>query len=84
MLINEEVLLRAEIGAPLGIAGLDINGQVPSAQLPSYVDDVIEVATYALLPALGEMSKIYVVVADENNGNNTQVHTDGLVQYMHW
>jgi len=30
------------VGVPNGVAGLDANGQVPSSQLPSYVDDVIE------------------------------------------
>lgn len=29
-------------GQPNGVAGLDVNGKVPSSQLPEYVDDVIE------------------------------------------
>lgn len=33
------------IGAANGVAGLDTNGKVPSSQLPSYVDDVIELLT---------------------------------------
>lgn len=33
---------KASVGVPLGVAELDANGKVPSAQLPSYVDDVIE------------------------------------------
>ena len=41
------------------------------AYLPSYVDDVIEVATYASLPVTGESDKIYVVVTDETSDNNT-------------
>lgn len=54
-----------------GIAGLDSNGLVAAAQLPSYVDDVIEVATYAALPVSGEASKVYIVVADETQGGDT-------------
>ena len=71
MLINEEVVFRTEVGIANGIAGLDENGQVPAAQLPSYVDDVIEVAVYADLPPIGESNKIYIVVTDENNGGDT-------------
>ena len=71
MLTSEGVLFEERIGAANGVAGLDANGQVPSAQLPSYVDDVIEVATYADLPVIGESDKIYVVVADETSRNDT-------------
>lgn len=39
-----------------------INGKVPSEQLPSYVDDIIEVDTYEDLPEIGEQGKIYVVL----------------------
>ena len=45
-----------------GYAGLDANGKVASAQLPSYVDDVIEVANFASLPETGETGKIYVAL----------------------
>jgi hypothetical protein len=38
-------------------------GKIPASQLPSYVDDVVEYPTYALLPAIGETGKIYVVTA---------------------
>ena len=39
-----------------------VGGKVPSSQLPSYVDDVVEVANYAALPATGETGKIYVTI----------------------
>lgn len=39
-----------------------VDGKVPSSQLPSYVDDVVEVATYSALPVTGEVGKIYVVL----------------------
>lgn len=48
------------IGVPSGVASLDAGGKVPSAQLPSYVDDVLEYADYAALPATGETGKIYI------------------------
>lgn len=47
-----------------GYAGLDATGKVATAQLPSYVDDVIEAATYASLPGTGETGKIYVTLDD--------------------
>jgi hypothetical protein len=42
-----------------------VDGKVPSSQLPSYVDDVIEVANYAALPATGETGKIYITIDTE-------------------
>ena len=37
---------------------------MPSSQLPSYVDDVEEVANYAALPPTGESGKIYITIDD--------------------
>ena len=48
-------------GAPNGLASLNESGIIPSAQLPSYVDDVIEVNTFSNLPGTGESGKIYIV-----------------------
>lgn len=39
-----------------------VGGTVPSAQLPSYVDDVVEYASYASLPPTGEAGKIYIAL----------------------
>ncbi len=47
-------------GAASGVASLDENGRIPAAQLPSYVDDVLEYATVNAFPAQGEAGKIYV------------------------
>ncbi|MFZ9767196.1 MAG: tail fiber domain-containing protein [Candidatus Limnocylindrus sp.] len=52
-------------GAANGYASLDGGGKVPAAQLPSYVDDVIEAANFSALPGSGETGKIYVTV--DNN-----------------
>lgn len=38
------------------------DGKVPASQLPSYVDDVVESASLASLPATGESGKIYVAI----------------------
>jgi hypothetical protein len=39
-----------------------VGGKVPTSQLPSYVDDVIEVASFSSLPTTGEAGKIYVAL----------------------
>ena len=43
-----------------GYASLDGSGKVPSAQLPSYVDDVLEYANLAAFPVTGSSGIIYV------------------------
>lgn len=50
----------ADKGQANGVAELDANGLVPSSQLPSYVDDVLEYATMSSFPATGQSGKIYV------------------------
>ena len=52
----------ANKGVNNGYAGLDGSGKVPSTQLPSYVDDVLEYANVAALPATGETGKIYITL----------------------
>lgn len=47
-------------GAASGVAQLDSNGLVPSTQLPSYVDDVIEYNGRSSFPTSGQTGKIYV------------------------
>lgn len=39
-----------------------VAGKVPSTQLPSYVDDVLEFANLAAFPGTGETGKIYVAI----------------------
>ena len=50
------------IGAANGLAELDGTGKVPSSQLPSFVDDVVEYANLAAFPVTGESGKIYVAL----------------------
>lgn len=46
-------------------ADLDTNGKVPSSQLPSYVDDVLEYNGKSNFPSTGETGKIYVDIATD-------------------
>lgn len=54
--------INAKLGVANGIATLDGNGKVPSSQLPSYVDDVLEYASLSAFPATGESGKIYIAL----------------------
>jgi hypothetical protein len=64
---KSEVALKqslSEKGAANGYAELDSSGLVPSSQLPSFVDDVVEAANFAALPGTGTTGKIYVTLDD--------------------
>ena len=52
----------ANKGIANGYASLDGGGLIPSTQLPSYVDDVLEYTNLAGFPATGETGKIYVAL----------------------
>lgn len=56
--------LASAIGVANGLATLDDSGLVPSSQLPSYVDDVLEFDSKEKFPANGEDGKIYVDKSD--------------------
>ena len=47
---------KTEIAAKADLVG----GKIPAAQLPSYVDDVLEYDTMSAFPTTGESGKIYV------------------------
>ena len=51
---------NSKFGTALGVATLDATGKIPSVQLPSYVDDVMEFATEFAFPNPGETGKLYV------------------------
>lgn len=57
---NDAQVKRSEMGVANGVATLGNDGKVPAAQLPSYVDDVLEFDKKASFPATGEAGKIYV------------------------
>jgi hypothetical protein len=58
----QDFVPNSEKGAANGVATLDGAGLVPSSQLPSYVDDVLEYADLASFPVTGESGKIYVTL----------------------
>lgn len=78
--VKKTQLGSATSGDVIGVATLDEDGKVPSAQLPSYVDDVIEVTMAADKSAATladgttvtpETSKIYVDSVGDTSTNKT-------------
>lgn len=57
---NEAQIPLSQKGAASGVATLGTDGKVPSSQLPSYVDDVLEYNGKSTFPETGETGKIYV------------------------
>ncbi len=57
---NDSQVKRSEMGVASGVATLDSNGKIPSYQLPSYVDDVLEYSSKSSFPTTGEVGKIYL------------------------
>lgn len=76
------------IGKANGVASLDENGLVPAAQLPSYVDDIIDlVAIQAAAPAKADAGskyfnttdkKVYTATAADTWGNAKDPETDKI------
>lgn len=59
---SNKYLTSIEKGAALGLVPLNASSKIDTTYLPSYVDDVVEVANYAALPVTGESGKIYVTL----------------------
>ena len=59
---DDRYYTETELTASLGAKADLVGGVVPSSQLPSYVDDVLEYANLAGFPATGEPGKIYVTL----------------------
>lgn len=68
-IVNKEVEITIDYGSYIpttekgsanGVASLGSDGKVPSSQLPSYVDDVLEFNNKSSFPTTGETGKIYV------------------------
>lgn len=55
-----DAIPASQKGAVSGVAELDSSGKVPSAQLPSYVDDVLDYNSQSNFPGTGESGKIYI------------------------
>ena len=60
--INASVENNSNKGVADGYAPLNGSTKIDASYLPSYVDDVIEVANYAALPVTGETGKIYITI----------------------
>ncbi len=71
-----ERIAVSEKGAANGVATLDAGGKIPAIQLPSFVDDVLEYASFGAFPVTGESSKIYI-----DTSNNKTYRWSGS-QYM--
>ena len=61
--IDATILRAAQKGVANGLATLGADSKIPSNQLPSYVDDVLEFANKTAFPATGETGKIYIDLA---------------------
>ena len=57
---NDAQVKRTEMGVAGGVATLNESGLIPSSQLPSFVDDVLEFDNLTSFPGKGESGKIYV------------------------
>ena len=57
-----QFIKHSEKGSNGGVATLGSDGKVPSSQLPSYVDDVLEYASLSSFPTTGESGKIYIAL----------------------
>ena len=58
--ITSTYMLANLRGAANGVCPLGSDSKIPNAYLPSYVDDVLEYASYSNSPTTGEAGKIYV------------------------
>ncbi len=74
---NDAQVKRSEMGKAGGVATLDDSGKVPSNQLPSFVDDVVEYTSLAYFPATGETDKIYV---DKSNNKTYRWSGESYVE----
>ena len=77
----DAALAASEVG--LSVASL-VGGKVPSGQLPSFVDDVLEFANLAAFPSTGEAGKIYLAVnGGDNPANPTMQYRWGGSGFVH-
>lgn len=58
--MSDDYVTKTQIGNNNGVASLDDSGKVPSAQLPSYVDDVLEYDNRSSFPGVGQSGIIYI------------------------
>ena len=56
----DDYVTKTQMGKANGVASLDSSGRVPSAQLPSYVDDVLEYDNRSSFPGMGQSGIIFI------------------------
>lgn len=61
--IKNKSIPLSQKGVANGVATLDGTGKVPTSQLPSYVDDVLEFDNYSSFPIEGEKGKLYIDIS---------------------
>ncbi|WP_449399876.1 hypothetical protein [Chryseobacterium wanjuense] len=59
---KDEIIPSDNIDIDLSNKADIVGGKVPATQLPSYVDDVIEFASFSVLPTQGDSGKIYITI----------------------
>ena len=67
--LDDKFILATEKGNANGVATLGEDGKVPSTQLPSYVDDVVELVTVGTEPEEGTEGDVYY------NTEDNKLHT---------
>ncbi len=60
--IKSTYIKVSQKGVNGGVATIGADGKIPSSQLPSYVDDVLEYEKLASFPTTGEAGKIYTAI----------------------
>lgn len=79
--LADALAAKANASAMSGKADL-VDGKVPAAQLPGFVDDVLEYAAVSNFPATGEAGKIYVATGTNKSyrwSGSTYVEISGGV-----
>lgn len=83
--VELELVPASAKGVAGGVATLDSSGLVPAAQLPSFVDDVLEANAYSDLPAAGEANKLYVIltasIENEGTGDEFKVRSGDVFRW---
>lgn len=63
---DDRYYTESEVNTKLSTKADLVDWKVPSGQLPSYVDDVLEFANREVFPATGEKGKIYIAINDDS------------------